>query len=158
MGNALENDMCKLRIENLLKRENVQIVTEKVDWSQALCKAILPLVCQGYVTQDYLEEIRTATAEQGAYYVITPDIALAHARPDQGVRKNQISVALFRKPVFFQGKVHPISLVIALAAENSDDHLEVLSLISKIFRDVEREERILCATTEDKLFNEFLER
>ena len=76
-------------MSKMLKRENVQIV-ERVDtWEESVHVAVQPLVEQGYVESAYIDGIIGNAKEFGPYFVLCPDLALLHARPDQGVLKRR---------------------------------------------------------------------
>ena len=74
-------------MEDMLKRENVQIIEKVSDWEESVHVAVQPLVDQGYVKSDYIDGIISNAKEFGPYFVICPDLALLHARPEQGVIK-----------------------------------------------------------------------
>ena len=111
----------------LLKKENVQI-----------CDAIISNV-----------------EKMGPYIVIADNIALPHARPEQGALKTQIGVTLFRNKVVFDGKNVPARLFVTLAAKDSDSHLDALMEISELLSDEEAVERILTAPDADHLYRYF---
>lgn len=81
----------------LLKKENVQICDAAADWKEAIRTAVKPLEEHGYVEARYKEEIISNVEKMGPYIVIADNIALPHARPEQGALKTQIGVTLFRK-------------------------------------------------------------
>ena len=80
-------------MEDMLKRENVQIIEKVSDWEESVHVAVQPLVDQGYVKSDYIDGIISNAKEFGPYFVICPDLALLHARPEQGVIKQQLARA-----------------------------------------------------------------
>ena len=81
-------------MEDMLKRQNVQIVEKVNDWEESVHVAVQPLVDQGYVKSDYIDGIISNAKEFGPYFVICPDLALLHARPEQGVIKRQLAVTV----------------------------------------------------------------
>mgnify|MGYP000420010335 CR=1 FL=1 len=93
-----------------LKRENVQICEKATDWHDAIRTAVLPLERGGYVEPRYKEEIIKNVEELGPYIVLAENIAMPHARAEQGVLKTQFSVTLFREPVWFDSKEMPARL------------------------------------------------
>ena len=44
-------------MEDMLKRENVQIIEKVSDWEESVHVAVQPLVDQGYVKSDYIDGI-----------------------------------------------------------------------------------------------------
>lgn len=140
---------------DLLKKENVQIYDSARDWRDAIRIAVRPLEEHGYVEPRYKEEVISNVETMGPYIVIADNIALPHARPEQGVLKTQIGVTLFRQNIIFDGKDMPARLFITLAAEDSDSHLDVLMEISELLSDEETVQKILQAADTESLYRYF---
>lgn len=129
----------KNHLASLLRPENVRIISSVRNWEEAIEESTRPLVEQGYVTPDYPKQIIALTQAHGAYYVLGEDVALVHARPDSGVIKEQLAVTVIKQPVIFEGKEsEPVRLFIAMAAESSSAHLEMMRELAKIVIDTER--------------------
>ncbi len=109
-------------ITEMLKLENVRIIEEDCDWEKAIYISMQTLLEQGYITEQYPRTIIDTTKKHGAYYVLCPDVALAHSRPEDGVIKKQLALTLFRHPISFPNKKDTVRLIIALAAEDSNSH------------------------------------
>lgn len=140
---------------NLLKRENVQICESAKDWRDAIRIAVKPLEEHGYVEPRYKEEIISNVENMGPYIVIADNIALPHARPEQGALETQIGVTLFRQNIVFDGKDMPARLFITLAAKDSDSHLDALMEISELLSDEEIVQKILEVTDPESLYQYF---
>lgn len=139
----------------LLKKENVQICDTATDWREAIRIAVKPLEEHGYVESRYKEEIISNVEKLGPYIVIADNIALPHARPEQGAIKTQIGVTLFRKNIVFEGKDMPARLFVTLAAKDSNSHLDALMAISELLSDESTVERILEAPDTEDLYQYF---
>jgi len=74
--------------------------------------------------------------EFGAYIVIAPGLALAHARPGPDVLTDGLSVVTLATPVTF-GHPHndPVSVVIGLAVATSDAHVNSVAELANVFND-----------------------
>ena len=140
---------------NLLKKENVQICESAKDWRDAIRIAVRPLEEHGYVDPRYKEEVISNVESMGPYIVIADNIALPHARPEQGVLETQIGVTLFRTNIVFDGKDMPARLFITLAAKDSDSHLDALMEISELLSDDEIVQKILQTTDIESLYQYF---
>lgn len=140
---------------NLLKKENVQICESAKDWRDAIRIAVRPLEEHGYVEPRYKEEVISNVESMGPYIVIADNIALPHARPEQGVLETQIGVTLFRNNIVFDGKDMPARLFITLAAKDSDSHLDALMEISELLSDDEIVQKILQTTDIESLYQYF---
>lgn len=139
----------------LLKLENVQICVRAADWRDAIRTAALPLEQHGYIEPRYKDEIIANLERLGPYIVIAENVALPHARPEQGAIQTQIGVTLFREPVQFEGKESTARLFITLAARDTNSHLEALVHISELLDQPGMIEKILSAADEETLFRYF---
>lgn len=140
---------------DLLKLENVQICERAADWRDAIRTAVLPLERNGYVEPRYKEEIIGNLEKLGPYIVIAENVALPHARPEQGALKTQLGVTLFREPVRFDGKDTPARLFVTLAAQDADSHLDALVAVSELLDQPEKVGQILTAENVETLYNYF---
>lgn len=120
---------------DLLDRKNVRILEKADDWKDAIRKSVMPLEEEGYVKAEYKEAIISGVEKLGPYIIVAPSIALPHARPEQGVIKSQIAITLFRQEVQFEKKDSAAQLFVALAASDSDSHVEALMTISEILQE-----------------------
>ena len=109
-------------MSKMLKRENVQIVERVDNWEESVHVAVQPLVDQGYVESAYIDGIISNAKEFGPYFVLCPDLALLHARPDQGVLKQQLAVTVLREPVRFKEEGPDVRLLVTLAATDANGH------------------------------------
>lgn len=139
----------------LLKKENVQICDGAENWRDAIRTAVKPLEEHGYVEPRYKEEIISNVENMGPYIVIADNIALPHARPEQGALKTQIGITLFRKNIMFDGKDTPARLFITLAAKDSNSHVDALMEISELLSDESTVQEILEASDIDSLYRHF---
>lgn len=140
---------------DLLKLENVQICERAADWRDAIRTAVLPLERNGYVEPRYKEEIIGNLEKLGPYIVIAENVALPHARPEQGALKTQLGVTLFREPVHFDGKDTPARLFVTLAAKDAESHLDALVAVSELLDQPEKVGQILAAEDIETLYNYF---
>lgn len=139
-------------ISDMLKEESIQILDYINDWRDAIHISLRPLEKGGYVKACYADEIIKNTEEIGPYYILTEDIALIHGRPEQGVIDKQIAVTLVRKPVWFSEDSFPVRVLIALAATDSDSHMDVMKVLSSIFIDKEKIENMVNSKSEREIY------
>ncbi len=136
---------------NFLKKENIRFVEKVSDWKEAVHVAVEPLVSGGYVEPRYIDGIIENTEYYGAYYVITDNVALLHARPEQGVLDTQFAVVVLKEPIYFLGNKRPARLLVTLATKNSSDHLEALQKFGQLFEN----DQIINQLIETKNADEF---
>ena len=139
----------------LLKQENVQIIESASDWQEAIKLSVLPLEKGGYVKECYKENIIQAIEELGPYILIAENVALPHARPEQGTIKTQIAVTLFKNDVKFDGREAVARLFITLAAEDNSSHLNTLMKLSELLAEEENVKKILQVKDVHTLYQYF---
>lgn len=144
-------------MESMLSLDNIRIYDHAENWVDAITKAVMPLVEHGFVEHRYIQGIIDNTNQYGPYYVLAPEIALPHARPEQGVLKKQLGVTLLRHPVKFSADGYDVRLLITLAAADNQGHLEALKALSEIMMDEDRIRQILDAKTEAEILALFMQ-
>lgn len=142
-------------MQDMLKKENIQILPEVESWQEAVRVSIEPLIKGGYVEARYVDGVLDNTQLYGPYYVLAPDLALIHARAEQGVLHRQLAVTLLRKPVRFSPEGYDVRLLVVLAAENPQSHTQCLKRLAGIFGDDEAMAAIVEAQSCDELYGYF---
>lgn len=142
-------------IKDLLSSTHVQIIESAPGWEPAIRMALQPLIDEGFVERRYADAIITNTIKLGPYYVLCPEVALLHARPEDGVLQSQMAVTLLRKPILFKAEGPEVHLLITLAATNSDSHLEALRQLSHLLGDSGNVEAMVSAATPEELYGFF---
>ena len=145
-----------MQITEMLKRENVRLADSVDSWQDAIKLAIAPLSEGGYVEDRYVDEIIRATNEMGPYYVLTEDVALIHGRPEDGCIKGQLAVTVLKKPVKFSEDSLDVRLLVALAAEDSNSHIEAMQVLAGIFMDEDKIAQIVASDDADEIYQEFM--
>lgn len=91
------------------------------------------LLKEGYVEENYITAMVDSYNENGAYFVIAPQIAIPHARPEDGTKQSAISLAVLKNTIEFgHSKNDPVKLVFGLAASTSNEHINMIQQISKL--------------------------
>lgn len=143
-------------MSEMLKRENVWIVDRVDSWEESVRVAVQPLVDQGYAEPRYIDGIIDNAKEFGPYFVICPDLALLHARPDQGVIKRQLAVTVLREPIRFKEEGPDVRLLVTLAATDADGHIEVMRQLATMFCDPANIAKIVEADSADEIYDYFV--
>lgn len=110
-------------------------------WQDSVRLAGQCLVQSRSIEPGYLETIIAQTMYYGTYMFLTDDVMLAHAKPEDGVHRVDVSMAVFKNPVSF-GKGKAAKIIIVLAAEDQEKHLKILNDIMKLVEKQENIERI----------------
>ncbi|MEO7016451.1 MAG: PTS sugar transporter subunit IIA [Leifsonia sp.] len=106
------------------------------DWREAVKLAGAALARSGATEEEYSARMIEMIDEFGAYIVIAPGLALAHARPGPDVLRDGLSVVTLVEPVAF-GHPHndPVGVVIGLAVATPDAHVTSVAELANIFND-----------------------
>ena len=76
----------------ILSADKVQIKEQVDNWEQGIALAAQPLLNQDYFEQSYITSMIDSVKKLGPYIVIAPEIAIAHARPNDEVNKIGLSL------------------------------------------------------------------
>lgn len=150
--------MPALFAESMLHPTSVRLVESVADWEAAVRLCLRPLEEGGHVVPSYAEGVIANTREFGPYYVIAPGLAFVHGRPDQGVIRTQMAVTVLAQPVNFGVDNAPeqaVRLLVALAATDSESHLDALRSLALLFKDEARMARILAAPSAADAYTRF---
>ncbi len=106
------------------------------DWREAIRRSGELLSAAGVAEAAYTEAMIRVVEEIGPYMVIAPGIALAHARPKDGVRIPGFALVRLSRPVEFGSAANdPVDLVIALAAVDDEGHVAALRELALLLGD-----------------------
>ncbi len=101
------------------------------DWREAVRAACAPLVEQGAATATYPERCVAMVEEHGPYIVLAPGIALAHARPEDGVEALGVAVVTLAEPIAFgHDDNDPVDVVFAFGSPDARQHVGLLGSLA----------------------------
>lgn len=101
------------------------------DWRAAVHLACAPLVAADAVTADYPQRCVEIIEEHGPYIVLAPGIALAHARPEDGVLALGVAVTTLDEAVRFgHDDNDPVDVVFAFGSPDAEQHVGLLSALA----------------------------
>ena len=132
LKNKLENkvidDLSEVGIilKKMLNKNNVQFVNKVSDWKEAITKAGNILQKNGFIKQDYIEEMIKLIEKHGAYIIIEEGMAIPHAPISKNVLKTGISLLIVKEKVLFpNGK--GANIFLSFATINKTEHLGILN-------------------------------
>ncbi|MEY7847350.1 PTS sugar transporter subunit IIA [Klebsiella africana] len=133
-------------IRDWLTPDKIKVINSIDSWKNAVRLAAEPLLTQGYMTEQYIEAILKNHEQLGPYYVLAPGLAMPHARPEQGVLRNGLSLLHIKEGVSFgSAENDPVYVVIMLCARSGDEHITMIGELAEIFSDPQKLERLLNA-------------
>jgi len=134
----------------VLKRESIIIGMETVEKEKAIEMAGQILVDGGYVTPEYIKEMKKREEEISTY--IGNGVAIPHGTGTsrQYIKASGISVIQFPDGIDFGGG-QTAYLVIGIAGKENE-HLKILQNLALICQDPEETEEMVKAKTKDEIY------
>jgi mannitol/fructose-specific phosphotransferase system IIA component (Ntr-type) len=133
----------------------IQWFNEKVNWQEAIALSAAPLIKKGAVTKKYAEAMVENINQLGPYILIAPNVALPHARPENGVKEAGVALTVFQRDVEFpadsSGEEKQARVFICLAAVDSESHLNMLQTISGWIDNEELINSLLNAESQEEI-------
>ncbi|WP_054950516.1 BglG family transcription antiterminator [Numidum massiliense] len=115
-------------LQDVLDTSTIRLDQHAEDWKEAITIAGNLLVETDAVEPRYIQGMIRNVENLGPYIVITPGVAMPHARPEEGVKRVCLSMVRLDKPVNFGNPTNdPVKLVFALGGVDHESHLQVLS-------------------------------
>jgi len=129
-----------------LNSDTIQLNVHASNWEDAVRAAGQILVDRGKCTPHYIDAMIGAVRTIGPYMVLAPGLALAHARPEDGVLEIGLSLVTLKKPVKFGSEANdPVSLVIAFGGVDKTSHVKLLTALAGLLEDEKRRDAITTA-------------
>lgn len=120
------------------------------DKEQAIREAGRLLKDNGYCNENYVDSMVETEKKLGPYIVITKNIALPHARPEDGAKKSGFSIVRLKEPIEFGNKENdPVKVVIGLCAFTNEEHVNTMSQIAEMMLNPEKTEIIFNGGIEE---------
>lgn len=127
----------------------IKIINKAEDFKEAIKLSCEMLVAENIVEERYYDAILGKVEEFGPYFCIADGVAMPHARPEDGVIKEGISVLKLNEPVDFLGK--EISVFFTLAAKDSESHLGLLKAIAEVCMNETKLNMVMNAKTVEEI-------
>lgn len=137
---------------SLIENDSIALNQVATTWEEAIKISTDLLVKSGAIEERYYDEIIKKTMEYGPYYVIMPEVAMPHARPESGVVRDSFSLVTLKEPVIFGEDAGEVSVLITLAATSTDNHNEFgLVQVADLFEDEENILKIKNAKNKEEI-------
>jgi len=143
-------------LQDILSDSHILLNRECKDWKEAITRTGQLLLTEEVIEERYINAMIKSVEEYGPYIVVGKHLALAHARPEDGVKKLGISVMTLKEPVNFGNPDNdPVKIIFCLAAVDSYSHLNVMKNLIELINDEKKIER-LAKTQDVNSFNQVL--
>ncbi|KRL17541.1 phosphoenolpyruvate-dependent sugar phosphotransferase system, EIIA 2 [Lentilactobacillus rapi DSM 19907 = JCM 15042] len=141
-------------LSDLLNAHTIQVEDGSAyTWEDAIRKAAQPLIDLKFVETAYVDSMIDVVKEEGPYINIGPQVALAHARPNDSVHKIGLSLLKTNSSVDLVSEDHPVKLWFVLAATDSNSHLSVIQQLMTVLTNNDILNKLLEAPTVDAVMD-----
>ncbi len=137
-------------LKALLTKGRIKIKDSVEDWKEAIYLAAKPLEEDGSIEPAYTKAMILSIENMGPFIVLSPGIAIPHARPEAGVRWMSMSLLKVREKVYFTKEKYA-NLFFILASTDGNSHLDALRELSALFSDEAAYDKFMKADTVEKL-------
>lgn len=125
--------------QSLIDNNSIKLQAQASNWREAIKIGTDLLIASGAIQPSYHDAIISSVEELGPYICIAPNLALPHARPENGVLRTAFALVTLKEPVYFEGEEEPVDVLITLAGSSSDEHMEGLMEVTQVLDDEESE-------------------
>jgi mannitol operon transcriptional antiterminator len=155
VGKTWLSEARKPSLSDLLTGQMIQMKREATDWRSAISEASEPLLKDGRIDEAYIDAMISKVEALGPYIVVAPGIAIAHGKPQDGVRRLGISLLRLEHPVAFSEEArHQVQIILVLAAIDGESHLKALSELTILLREKENLIRLKEAKTKEEILQQ----
>lgn len=120
-------------ILDLLKSQNIAVNVKAADWKEVVDETGKLLLEADQIEEKYIEAMKQSIIDNGPYVVIGKGIALLHARPEDGVKENCLSLITLDEPVEFGNENNdPVQIAFAFGTVDNDKHVKTISELSVV--------------------------
>lgn len=140
---------------NLFDDRYVQYTDQPdLSWQDMVQMAGKPLLDDGVIAQDYIDEIIQTCLDKGPYMNIGPDIVLAHARPLPSTKKASMTLLLAKHPAaLLDDAAHSARLWIFLATPDNKSHIELIQKLAVLLMDSAFLKKVFAAASKQELLH-----
>lgn len=102
--------------QSLIENNSIQLQAKANNWREAIKIGTDMLIASGAITPAYHEAIIASVEQLGPYICIAPNLALPHARPENGVLRTAFALVTLQEPIYFEGEDEPVDVLITFTA------------------------------------------
>jgi PTS system ascorbate-specific IIA component len=135
-------------LSDYLNEKMIRLQVRVDGWEEAVRQGGDLLLQAGKCEERYIDAMVQAVETMGPYMVLAPGLALAHARPEDGVLELGMSVITLETPVEFGSEANdPVNLIISFGGVDNESHIGMLSALATFLMEEENQEFLRNATS-----------
>ncbi|MDR3765636.1 MAG: PRD domain-containing protein, partial [Butyricicoccus sp.] len=122
------------------------------DWEQEVRMTAAPLHDSGSIEPRYIQTMLELGRTHGPYFVISDDIAIAHARPKDGAKRLGLTLSIYRQGLTILGRTG-IRFLFVLSSPDQQKHLHILENILALSHDAAARQALCAAEDAEQAFS-----
>ena len=147
-----------MTLADYLPTELIELQRTAATWQEAIRIGGNLLYQHGYCEKRYIEAMIQAVHDLGPYMVVIPGISFAHARPEDGMIRDGISLINLAQPVNFGHETNdPVSVVICFGGRNHNTHVRMLQALSSYLIEEQHQQLLKSAMEKEWLLQSIRE-
>lgn len=128
----------EVHLDSMIRESIIKLNIDAKDWEDAVRQSYKPMVDNGFITQNYVNETVRIMHSVGPYVLITKHIALLHTRPESGALSCALGIGVLKNPIVFGNEEYdPIKYVFSLSAVDNSSHLCAMAELLELFNNRE---------------------
>lgn len=144
-------------IRDLLSENRIILNAKVLNKEEAVRLAAKPLLEEGHISEEYVEDILVELEDIGPYMAIMPGVVIAHSRPGEYVKKECVSIMTLIEPIKFGHETNdPIEIIFVIAAKENNGHLDALQDLARVLINEESVNKIKNAERAEEVMDLFL--
>ena len=128
---------------------NIQIMDSVSDWKESIRITGKSLLEKNIITENYIKAMIESIEKIGFYVILRENLAMPHARPEDGTLGTGVSLLKLNEPVYYGDS--KVQLIFVLATKDANSHLETLMQLMELFQDDESIEKLIKAQNYDEI-------
>ena len=141
-------------ILDLLTKKNIAVNVKAADWKEVVDKTGKLLLEADQIEEKYIEAMKQSIIDNGPYVVIGKGIALLHARPEDGVKENCLSLITLEEPVEFGNENNdPVQIAFAFGTVDNEKHVKTISELSVVLMEESAVDNIAAMGSAEEILN-----
>lgn len=139
------------KLTDLLSKEAVCCVKEKMDWRTSVKHCTNILIEHGKIQENYCRNIIRGMEVQGFYSVTDHAFALLHGNETDGVNQSCMSLVISEEPVMFGEK--EVNIIFCLASRDKKEHVPAIIRLMRMVAKADFIEKLKKCTTREQAWD-----
>ncbi|MDD4370366.1 MAG: PTS sugar transporter subunit IIA [Anaerostipes sp.] len=138
-------------LKDMIGENQIQLYHKKILWEDAILKAAVPLIKEEYIEERYIKKAIQNVKDMGPYIIVGEHVAIAHAKPEFGAKKEGFSLLISKEPIVFDGGLE-VNLLFCFSTLGELDYSDIFQEIVSFGNVEEKYQRFMNAKKEEEIY------